>query len=341
VENSYVDIDTECLTINGWKKFNELIIGDFVLSYDIIENFLIWDKIKNIKIDNYNGPIIFIDSRRISMISTPSHKMVIEDYNGKIKICESENLKQYDKILTSCKRTANFENIDENLAYLLGIIITDGHIVKYGIGITQNYTKNDDVVDKILNSLNNLKIGYTYSKRKRYYRYNGDKKNKDTLVSVKKIDIYDYTDIQICDVIDIRIGSKYKDIFLKLIPDKKINFNMFNLNLKTLKKIIEGIIDGDGSIRSSKSFAIRGKYEDFHDRTQILSILAGYTADRIFSKNYANYTQLTESTHKLLRNSKDSIIQKGYYDGVMWSPIMEKYNTWIARRNGKMFITAN
>jgi hypothetical protein len=87
--DSYVDIETECLTIIGWKKYNELSIGDEILSYDIDKNFLILDKVKNIEVDNYTGKIVFVDSRRISMISTPNHKNIIENNNKKIKIYKS------------------------------------------------------------------------------------------------------------------------------------------------------------------------------------------------------------------------------------------------------------
>ena len=334
-----VDPETECLTINGWKKYNEIYIGDEILSYNINSNCLEWDKIKNIHISNYIGDMITMFGRRLSIITTPNHRNVIKlNYNNNIKIIESKDLKYMSHmILTSCDKNNNIEKINENLSYLLGIIITDGYINKSYIGISQDYVKNKHNVDKIISCIEKLGLRYTFGKRERYYYYDGKKILKN-MIRFKKEFLDDHKDYKISYDMDIRIWDKNE--ILKWIPDKKINNKLFKLDKLSIQKIIEGIIDGDGCNRDTDdSYIVTGKYDEFHGNLQILCVLAGYTSD-YFEKNN-RYTQIIKSEHKLLRNSKGSIIKTIKYNGVVWCPEVEKNGTFIARRNGKVFITGN
>lgn len=336
-----VDIYTECLTKNGWKKYNEININDIILSYNIFNDTLEWDSVKDIHISEYHGDIYEANSRRLSMIITPNHRNVIE-LNGKISIKETSELKNRHNILTSCPLNSNYEKINENVAYLLGIIITDGHISN-GIHITQDYNYNKEVYDKIINALNALEVNYSVSKRRRYYTYIGTKKLENKIsIDEKDIEKYDYYKVSYCSDINI-LDKNLIDEIIKFIPDKKITELIYNLDNNSLNKIIEGIIDGDGVIRCDKgnSYVITGKYEEFHSNLQILAFLAGYTADCITNSNNKIYTQLTKNRSKNLRNSKESLLEKKKFDGIVWCPEVEKNGTWIARKNGKLFITGN
>jgi len=332
-----VDVETECLTIDGWKKYDELKINDKVLSYDLITDSLEWDKIKNIYINNFKGEVSEINSRRLSMLVTHNHRNVIECDN-KIGIVETKDLKNRHKIITACYKNKNKNNINENLAYLLGMILTDGYFCeksKY-IGITQNNTKNKHKVDKILKCLDNLKLKYTFSEYIRYYHYEGEK-NHINMRRIKKEDIYKYNDIKECVYLDIRIWD-YNDI-LKMIPNKKITKLLFELDNSSILKILDGIIDGDGHVRKKdKSYVVTGKDKEFHENLQILGVLGGYTSDYI---EFGNYTQLTKQRYKLLRNSNGKLLKNIKYDGVVWCPEVERNGTWVAKRNNKIFITGN
>ncbi len=336
-----VDIETECLTKNGWKKYNEINIGDIVLSYNIDYDKLEWNKIKNVHVDHYNDDIYEVNGRRLSMIITPNHRNVVE-LNGKISIKETSELKNRHNILTSCPLNSNEENFEENFAYLLGIILTDGSMIN-GIQISQDYSKNEEVYNKIINALNILEINYSVRKRRRYYTYLGSKKSENK-ININESDLNKYDYYQVSYVSDINIMDKkiIQDIN-KLIPDKKITNLLFNLDNKSLNKIIEGIIDGDGSIRSieNNSYVVSGKYEEFHDNLQILAFLAGYTVDCIKPSNNKIYTQLTKNRYKNLRNSKESLLNKKHFNGLVWCPEVENNGTWIARKDGKLFITGN
>ncbi len=340
-----VDIHTECLTINGWKKYNEIKIGDELLSYNIKTDTLEWDILRNIHIDNeYNGEVLNLNSRRLSMFVTERHRNIVVSGDSIIEK-ETRFLKKSDNILTSCPRTSNTKELPKEFCYLLGIILTDGYINKSYIGISQDYVKNKSIVDKITQGLDKLNIRYTFGKRERYYRYDG----KKILDNMKRIDVKNigkFSDIKTSYDMDIRIWDF--DQFLEYIPNKNISNKLFKLNSESIKWILDGIIDGDGfyrnglskrnsNIDAAKSFIISGKHADFHKNLQILCTLGGYTSDYIGN----NYTQITKSRHKVLRNSTKSLIEFEDYSGTVWCPQVKKNGTFVARRNGKVFITGN
>ena len=312
-----VDTETECLTIDGWKKFNELTIGNEILSYNLDNDILEWDSLKNIHISEYNGDIYEMNGRRLSIIVTPNHRNVIY-LNGKISIKETTDLKGRHDILTSCPNNSNSEELNDSISYLLGIILTDGCLSGGYATISQDYEKNKETFEKILYHLNSLEIEYSVHKRRRYFSYNGNKIIENMIrINEKDLDKHDYYNVSYCS--DIRITDKnLNNIILKYIPNKKITNSLFKLNTRSLNKIIDGIIDGDGTIKSDdgNSNIITGKYEEFHSNLQILCFLAGYTADCIKNANSGKiYTQLTNNRQKSLRNAKESLINKKPYNG--------------------------
>lgn len=340
-----VDTLTECLTIDGWKKFNEINIGDEILSYNIKSDKLEWDNIKDIHISKYKGNVLNLNSRRLSMLVTENHRNIISS-NGKILEKETKDLKLTYNILTSCQNNTNIDSLPREFCYLLGMILTDGYLNKSYIGISQDYIKNEIIVNRVIKCLDKLNLRYTIGKRERYYYYDGEKVLKN-MMKIKKSDILNYVDYNTSYDIDIRIWD-YKEL-IKYIPNKMITNLLFKLDKNSLLGIIDGIIDGDGfhrngynkktsNIQDSKSFIVTGKHENFHKNLQILCVLAGLTAD--YNK-IGNYTQITKSRYKNLRNSKDSLIKFEKYEGMVWCPEVLKNGTFIAKRDGKIFITGN
>jgi|GEM_PF-1291735 len=69
--------DTECLTQEGWKKYNKLKKSDLIFSLDVKTGLGKWDKIKKIiikKTDNIN----IIENQHISLACTDTHRILTE-----------------------------------------------------------------------------------------------------------------------------------------------------------------------------------------------------------------------------------------------------------------------
>ena len=122
--------------------------------------------------------------------------------------------------------------------------------------------------------------------------------------------------------------------------NKEIPKNILLWERDPLEAFFFAMIDGDGHYRkTSKSFLFtQWKDLTYLDTMQAIGVKLGY--DSVIS--YKNkYVEFTNKKHKLLRNSKESLIKTKKYKGIMWCPYVGKNNTFIARRKGKVFITGN
>lgn len=72
-----VDKETEILTLNGWKKYNEISIGDKILSYSIETDRIEEDEIIDIHIYNEPAEVVGFKNNNIDVISTFDHKWVV------------------------------------------------------------------------------------------------------------------------------------------------------------------------------------------------------------------------------------------------------------------------
>lgn len=73
--------DTEILTKQGWKKYNELTLQTHVAQYDIQSKNITYTYPKEIIIDLYNDEMISVEGDRLSMLLTPEHRVLVYDKN--------------------------------------------------------------------------------------------------------------------------------------------------------------------------------------------------------------------------------------------------------------------
>lgn len=77
-----VDKETEILTKDGWKKYNEVKVGDEVYSYSIETNEIQIDAIKDIHIYDKCVDVVQFQSTYISAISTLDHRWIVKTSNS-------------------------------------------------------------------------------------------------------------------------------------------------------------------------------------------------------------------------------------------------------------------
>lgn len=80
------DKETELLTKEGWKFFNELTEDDIVATLNTETNLLEYHKPDDIVKEKYVGNMVSVESQSVSLLVTPNHKMWIKygfysDYN--------------------------------------------------------------------------------------------------------------------------------------------------------------------------------------------------------------------------------------------------------------------
>lgn len=126
-------LSAEALTKNGWKKYNELKIGENILTYDFEKDETIWSPL--LKINFYeNAKTLKLKSKSFEIECTPNHKWFIEqisNYKNKKyitkKIIETKNFKSNQNVITAAKCNNKKEiDISNEEAELIGWLITDG-----------------------------------------------------------------------------------------------------------------------------------------------------------------------------------------------------------------------
>ena len=315
-----VSADTEILTIDGWKKYNEIkrytssphhvLVATYNLEKQIIE----YQRLSYIKKYNCAEKIFRVGNRDLNILLTGNHRnIVIKKKSKKEKIEVTTNLAYGDKIRV-CAPIVYPENngIGETLAELVGWIISEGHYKKGGwIEIYQNEGNKAKRIDYLLNK---LEIPHTRNIRHRNY------KGQDRVQVnwfLKKSPLVEWC--------------------LLNIPNKKLNKFLISLPIKEANALFSGLISGDGHIRKDDgriSFAQKDK--TMKDWFQILALRLGYHS--VQSKD----VHLTRRTHIGIRhtNGKGKSIEAIKYYGKVWCPKTPN-GTWVARRNGRIFITGN
>lgn len=311
-----VSNDTECLTIDGWKKYNEVSNLDLIATYNIEKNLSEFEQLQRVNIYDYNGNLLSLGKRDLQILQTHNHRNIVINRKNKLKIKYGYELEAKDKILTNTK--INFienDGIGIYLAELIGWIIAEGHYKQWvknkikqigAIEIYQNGGKNEKRIDFLLKKL----------------KINNTKKEHNT----RKNTFSWYLPIQ------PQINK-----ILEICPFKILNKFLISLPQKECKYLFNGLICGDGHIRPDDGRIEFTQYsKQCRDWFQILSFRLGYT-----SINSGNHVFLTKRNKiGLATTDGKSSINIKQYNGKVWCPTTNN-GTWIARRNGRIFITGN
>ena len=141
-----VSDDTECMTDNGWKLYNEITKIDRVLTYNLASQKLEWQPHTGIHVFDYNGHLIHFKSLNIDLLCTLNHRCITEEYGIK----EAINIGYGNH----CPMIGENENpdfeIDNRILSLIGWVITDGHYRRNGSDIALYQKKFNSVIESLL-----------------------------------------------------------------------------------------------------------------------------------------------------------------------------------------------
>ena len=327
-----VDEETECLTMFGWKKWNELKKGEIIASFDLKSGKLRWERLEDIYVYDYDGYLIEIANLSLGFRFTPNHRMVCQSWRAKTKrwseyyIKELKDVTSYDCFPVAGEWEEGSFGLDPyepspDMCELLGWICSEGNYRKYGLNIYQSLTKNPDKVARIEYLLQKLGIRYKKHIRNRKYKgrpYQG-----------------------------IHFSIKWEDGVNKIkmiIPEKKPTWNMILWSKEGIKRFLQGFIGGDGCVReNSERIQIDQKDKETLDILQAMAFRLGYRAILSWRKHRQLWDlflsrKLRSSARKT--NGKGLNLKKVYYKGKIWCPRTPS-TTFVARRNGRIIICGN
>ncbi|MFZ2725204.1 MAG: hypothetical protein WAX77_03015, partial [Methylococcaceae bacterium] len=73
--------DTEILTKNGWKYFNEIVIGSEVLTMNPQTREAQWQNVERIQAYTYRGDLLHFNSRGVDLLVTPDHSLYVDKFD--------------------------------------------------------------------------------------------------------------------------------------------------------------------------------------------------------------------------------------------------------------------
>jgi hypothetical protein len=323
-----VDEETECLTDRGWVNYRLLQKGDRILAYDMKRGQLVFTTVEDVYVYDYDGPMIQVKSPQIDMLLTPNHRVVckkrvrkadkgfIKAKYSKPMIIEAQELNE-DYLIPQVAPYRNRRmkaHFPPEFASLLGWIITEGYFdEKNGeIRIYQSRRANPGYCMEIEELLKKLNIPY------------------------RKVEEHD-------ECMEFILPNEVFNLVRKIIPHKDLEWNLILLPTPHLKALFEALMKGDGNIREDGRMTFTQKSKHTVDVFQALAILLGYRAIVSQRRNGGVYeVYLTRKKWHGLRKTRGdgSLIQIVNYKGKVWCP-KTKYGTFLARRNGRPFITGN
>lgn len=338
-----VDDKTEALTIEGWKKYNEINVGTLILTKNPNTGILEWQPIEKVNIyPDYDGDLYSIEDKTFSALTNGKHRWLCNHNtkpNSKVEFVTTEELYN-SKVVMPIHRTGEYlgnknKILSDDMVFILGIILTDGHIKyyqdkskpRYGkpwyVIITQSKEKNISIIQNVVD-----KIGYNYnykvSGKKHVWRFNKD----------------------------------FADYLHNIIPNKGLNMGLLNmLTKKQIKLLLDGMVLGDGCKKGTR--IITSSIEQAN-LIQILIVMAGYYSNilvndnrgvhfsnkvksgKIVTKNVSYLVTIGKNKHfhHMSTRGTNHIKKISNQNKLIWCPTVNN-GTWVCRRNGKTYITGN
>ena len=313
--------DTQILTTEGWKYFNEVTTSTLVAQYEqgkiefVCPTEVVWEK--------YNGDMIHILNNKTDMLLTPNHRVLtVDNRTGK------EAINRADAFLT---RTSQYtypvqglhDGVDiysKEFYELLIATQADGCLAKDCNAITFSFTKQRKI-DRLENLLTSLSATYT--------KYTHTRKNRVETT--------------------IRLPSKNPTTLRlrrMLNSNKQFIGNPFlTLKLSTKQHLVDSIGLWDGTIKKNGDIVLDTTDLDTVQKLQDLCVLSGHkTSIKQYTKtsNFGTciihrlYITTTKSNNSSFINCTSTVQYSGHI-GCVSVPS----GLIMVKRNEKVFISGN
>jgi len=310
--------DTECLTKNGFKRYNQINNNDEILQWNFKTNELTWHNPDKIFVYNYNGEMTTFKNRHTDQLLTPNHRVYAKirkhsrnEIPKEYEIIEASDMKKHWQKDFSVAGILN-EGKHIDYPYLIGWWLTDAWTHNDGKACMFSQSKYS-TLDKLQKHFNDIDVKYS-----EYINKYSNEKHKDEHV--------------------FYVTGKYADYLLNNFPNRDITWDMLSWDYESRFQLLEGLLDGDGSRDES-----RGYSEVFWslkpERLDIFQAICcslnirshiDYNKGCVYLNREHNSTQL-QSMH---------YTENKQYKGKVWC-LETQTGAFVVRRNGKVFISGN
>jgi hypothetical protein len=324
-----VPIDTEILTIDGWKTYDEVAVGDLVMSYDISNDEMVWTPVQS-KSFYHDQPIVCLHNPKgFEVFCTPNHTWAIEYRVAQKQKCymyrklkTTNELKKVDAIIGSAPMMQGFLKTTPREAALMGWAITDGWFSRptsnqFRIGIGQSKPNTIEIIRSLLADVTHKEHTYPASTR--------------TFPSGRTYDCRESIHWQLTAKASRELlaafGIEHESQLPRVVPQ---------LSFEARAAMLEAMMLGDGTERGRFGCKNRPWVMDVF---AMLCALQGHVA---LKRRYSSVGEVPLQTIKRTRRIWASSLRRndaGRAD--VWCPTVE-HGTWVARfSNGVTVLTGN
>lgn len=307
-----VPMDTEVLTTSGFKKFEELKVGEKILSYK--NGNLVEDSISHLHFYEDAEVVHYGDSNK-TLRCTRNHRWLVSGRDeSKLVYKELQDFNTETKIRTTAPYVGGGK-LSRVEGEFFGWLLSDGHIRKESCSIAQSKNKFCKELEDVL-SKNGLGFSVFESKRE-----NGNHVNIYTIPQEQTKDIFN------------RCG----------VPHWDRDFDWSKWVITLSREALEGFVDafylGDGYVMDKRSYAIAQNRGSVFDAVQLAVYLIG--DGRVTSK-----FRKKEVDYGLIRKHKTNNIscQRKKVRKVTFEDVFcltTGNSNFVIKQDGEIMITGN
>ncbi|HKY65098.1 MAG TPA: phage portal protein, partial [Acidimicrobiales bacterium] len=313
-----VDTDTEILTSRGWRRYDQLVIGEQVYALDMETGLARWEPLLDVQtFDVTDRTMVGIEMQGHSSFSTDDHRWPVKTRAGDVEVRMSRDLRRHDRLIMSAPRSdaPTEAKYSDAFVELVAWVYTEGNIAAGAAWIGQNQRVNPHHCDRIRAALR----AYCDSDWSEY-RTNGDDRQFRILRRAS------------AEIIDL------------LGPGKcpPIDF-ITSLTAAQLELFIAVSVWADGC-ESGGQITFKQFDADRMESFELACLLAGRSTMRHRGSEVTvrrrNDVVPRDADNRAKWQGRTPIIRREDWTGRVWCPTTP-LGTWMARRNGTAYFTHN
>lgn len=333
------DRETEILTKRGWKSFNEVIIGEDVLTLNQETGLSEWQPASDVcTFQAKDQELISLEGKAHSSLTTKNHRWpvshIVSGQNGwrkEDRIVVSEDLTGADRI-TCAARVGNLptsKKHSDDMVELVAWFAAEGHVVRGGsLSLAQSEKVNPDYVSRIENCLSSL-----------FSRRNSLRNGRKSLPFgawrvARNADCNRY---YLNREASLEVSEWFSDLDNKVVDCNRIS----ELTEDQLRLFVDTFMaaDGHGYVLTQaykpRLYPVQMAYSLLGVRTSLRNetVKGGRYDGREFFSLSVKEKEPTFTPRKDTRSVE-------LYTGTVWCPVT-KNSTWFARRRGQVYFTGN
>jgi hypothetical protein len=327
---------TEILTRWGWRRHDQIAIGDEVLTYDRISDRCSWGPLRAIHVYD-DEPVMRLQSRGFSVVCTAAHRWVVERKswrNTRQRVQPPREMRRADdlkrgepKIVLAAPAESGDHPLSPRDSAVLGWIITDGLLYWTQEGARQRFPRavisqsKQPYVDEIRELLGD-------DCRREEVIAAHEQAIKGTVYAIRQSHRFHLDTAYLRRLIADTGVEHYEDVPALVT----------RLDAESRQTMLDAMLKADGTRKPSGAWMFTKVNRAVRDTFQLLCTLEGVALGTEMPAKDSRAVDQGQRFSRYVDGSKLRCTPE--FPERVWCPTTD-YGTWVARLDGQVFITGN